>query len=129
VKVLVCGSRLWTKREPIERELLRIGRGESTRLQAPIVVHGAHWEGADHLADQIANAFGYEVRRYPANWTLYGPSAGPRRNAQMILKEHVPSQPIDLCLAFADDFKVARGTDDMRRKATAAGIRVESFSS
>jgi hypothetical protein len=47
----------------------------------------------------------------------------------MLLKEHLPKEPIGLCLAFAEDFSVAYGTSDMRRKALAAGIRVESFSS
>jgi YspA, cpYpsA-related SLOG family len=121
MKVLVCGSRRWTKRAPIERELLKI-------LPDGIVVHGAHWEGADDMADTVAMGLGLEVRRYPALWILYGPSAGPRRNAEMLRKEHVAAEPIGLCLAFAEDFSKAFGTSDMRRKAIAAGIRVESFS-
>ena len=125
MKILVCGSRLWTKRLPIERELARFGVGRSD----VIVVHGAHWEGADDIADKVANAFGFTVRRYPANWTLYGARGGPIRNTEMIVKQHLPAEPIDKCLAFAEDFSRAHGTSDMRNKARAAGILVESFSS
>lgn len=123
MKVLVCGSRHWTKRAPIERALSRLAPGG-------IVVHGAHWEGADAIADVVARELFLVVRRYPAEWSRYGRSAGPRRNSQMLLLEHLPPKdPIDLCLAFAEDFSVAFGTSDMRRKAETAGIRVESFSS
>lgn len=120
MKVLVCGSRHWTKRAPIERELAKL-------LPGGIVVHGDHWEGADRIADTIARQMGLEVRNYPAIWALYGRAAGPRRNSDMLRKEHIPSEPIELCLAFAEDFARAPGTSDMRRKAVAAGIRVESF--
>ena len=122
LKVLVCGSRLWTNRTPIERELRKLGPGV-------IVVHGAHWEGADAIADVVAQELGLIVRRYPANWRGYGRAAGPKRNAEMIAKEHLPAEPINLCLAFAENFSGAHGTSDMRRKAVAAGIRVESFES
>jgi hypothetical protein len=123
MKVLVCGSRHWTKRAPIERRLSMFGPGA-------VVIHGAHWEGADAIADAVARGLGLVVRRYPAEWTRYGRSAGPRRNSRMLLEEHhPPKDPIDFCLAFAEDFSVSFGTSDMRRKAGAAGIRVESFSS
>ena len=123
VKILVCGSRHWTKRAPIEAQLRRLAPGD-------VVVHGAHWQGADAIADVVARELGLVVRRYPAEWSKYGRSAGPRRNAQMLKEEHhPPKDPIECYLAFAEDFSVAFGTSDMRRKCEAAGIHGESFSS
>ena len=122
MKILVCGSRLWTLRAPIERQLRRLAPGD-------IVVYGHHWEGANAIADIIAVELGLVVRRYPANWKKFGRAAGPKRNQEMIDKEHLPKEPIEACLAFAENFAAAHGTSDMRRRAFAAGIRVESFES
>jgi YspA, cpYpsA-related SLOG family len=122
VKILVCGSRHWSKRDPIERELRKLAR------EGDVVIHGAHWSGADAIVDIVARNMGFVVRRYPAEWARYGRSAGPRRNTQMLSLEHLPPKdPIDYCLAFAEDFSKAFGTCDMRRKAELAGIRTVSF--
>ena len=122
MKILVCGSRVWTNRAAIERELRKLGSGL-------VVVHGAHWQGADAMVDVVVHDLGLQVRRYPANWKKFGRAAGPKRNQEMIDKEHLPAEPIDVCLAFAENFSAAHGTSDMRRRAITAGIRVESFES
>lgn len=121
MKILVCGSRHWIHRLPIEWQLRRLAPGD-------IVVHGHHWEGADAITDTIAVELGLVVRRYQANWKKFGRVAGPKRNQEMIDKEHLPKEPIEVCLAFAENFAAAHGTSDMRRRAMVAGIRVESFS-
>ena len=111
MKILVCGSRHWTKRAPIEAQLRRLAPGD-------IVVHGAHWQGADTIADVVAREL------WARGSTL------PCRNAQILKEEHhPPKDPIEWYLAFAEDFSVAFGTSDMRRKCEAAGIHGESFSS
>lgn len=104
------------------RELRKLPAGS-------VIIHGAHWQGADHIADEVARELGFEVRLYPAKWASWGRAAGPRRNSEMLVLEHLPGDPIEVCLAFAEDFTQAAGTKDMQRKARAAGIRVESFSS
>ena len=121
MKILVCGSRVWTARAPIEREL--------RRLSPTVVIHGAHWDGADAIAETVAYELGITIRAYPANWKKFGRAAGPKRNQEMIDKEHLQAEPIDVCLAFAENFSAAHGTSDMRRRAITAGIRVESFES
>jgi hypothetical protein len=120
MKVLVCGSRNWFDRGPIERELRKLPPGT-------IIVHGAA-PGADSLADSVARCLGFEVRVYPAEWATHGRAAGPIRNSEMLTKEHRSDEPIDLVLAFAKDFSLARGTSDMMRKAREAGVHVEPFS-
>lgn len=116
MKILVCGSRDWSDRATIERALLALPA-------ETIVVHG-FCRGADLLAGSVARSLGMTVRFYPADWEKYGRSAGPRRNAEMLRAEHLPSEPIDLCLAFHDDIERSRGTLDMVTKARGAGIEV-----
>jgi len=39
--------------------------------------------GADKLGERYADFRGYEIERYPAQWDVYGRSAGYKRNEQM----------------------------------------------
>jgi hypothetical protein len=122
MKVLVCGSRKWTERDPIERELRKLPGGT-------IIIHGAA-PGADTIADLVARELGFEVHPYPADWKRNGKAAGPIRNAYMLKCEHVVDDPINLVLAFAKDFSPSRapGTADMMKKSRAKCISVEPFS-
>ena len=40
--------------------------------------------GADMLGERFANENGYKIERHIANWKLYGRSAGPKRNKEMV---------------------------------------------
>ena len=82
-----------------------------------LVIHGGA-TGADALADRVAREFGITVRVFPAEWTRYGRSAGPRRNSEIL------AFGPDLVIAFPGD----RGTADMVRRARAAGIEVREES-
>lgn len=46
------------------------------------IISGAA-RGADKLGEQFAREYGMTVNRMPANWELYGKSAGYRRNEEM----------------------------------------------
>lgn len=142
MRVLVCGSREWDD-EPIVFNVLD-GYLEQQRYtnrflpnDEPLVVI----QGGAKGADAIAAAWGCEntdVRheQYPADWATHGKAAGPLRNQQM-LDEGKP----DVVIAFKDAFQpdipdnvvigdlytVRRpkgGTEDMVRRAKAAGIPV-----
>lgn len=76
-----------------------------------LVLHGGS-TGADALADRIARELGIPVHVFPADWTRYGRSAGPRRNAEMIALRP------DLVLAFPG----GRGTANCVLQARLAGI-------
>jgi hypothetical protein len=112
VKVLVCGSRKWVEQAPIERELRKLPPGT-------IVIHGA-CRGADNIAGYVAKLLGFEVRPYPADWDLYGPSAGVLRNEKM-LREEVPD--LALCFTLGD----TPGSMDMLRRLEKAGVPVQRF--
>ncbi len=40
----------------------------------------------------------------------------------MLMKEHLPEEPIDLLLAFSRNLATSRGTLDMIRQAKSAGV-------
>lgn len=104
---LFCGSRDWTDREAIRRDIHNVYAG------GVVVTGGAR--GADQIAEQEARAVGLHVARVDAMWNLYGRSAGPRRNAAMLLLRP------DVVYAY---HLGGNGTADIINRADDAGIEV-----
>lgn len=102
VKILVCGSRVWTSEEIIRRHLKTAVAHH--HLHPIVVIHGGA-AGADTIAEAVALEHGWKVVKVPADWGAYGKSAGPIRNREMLdLKP-------DLVLAFATpSLAASRGT-------------------
>lgn len=73
-------------------------------------------QGADKLAERYAQEHDINMKVFPADWKQYGPSAGPRRNTQIV-------EYCDALLAFWDG--KSTGTQDSIKKATAAGKPVK----
>lgn len=103
MRLLICGSRDWTDRDAIRAKL--------EELRPALVIHGAHWSGADAIAAELCIELGIPQQPYPAQWRDSGRSAGPRRNQQM-LNEGRPDQVLAFHL-----HRRQRGTDDMIRRA------------
>lgn len=108
MRVLIFGSRNWRDRQPI-RELI------AELPHHAVIVHGAHWEGADKIADEEAKMAGLRVEPYPAHWNQEGPPAGPNRNSRMAKAK------LDFAFGFRREGK-SNGTDDMEIKARRAGV-------
>lgn len=110
MRVLVCGGRDFTDVFLLADKLAKL-HGER-----PIstIIHGGA-RGADSLAETWAAYNDIDVEMYPADWKKHGRSAGPLRNAQMLLE----GKP-DLVVAFPG----GRGTADMVSRAKAAGVKV-----
>jgi len=70
---------------------------------------------ADTLGERYAQEKGYEVKKFPAQWDLYGKSAGYKRNQQM-------AEYADGLIAFWDG--KSRGTKHMIDIATNKGLKV-----
>jgi len=70
--------------------------------------------GADRFGERWAKGNGIEVIRFPADWDLYGRSAGPRRNKEM-------AENADALIAIWDG--VSSGTKDMLERAKKASLR------
>lgn len=71
--------------------------------------------GADKLGERYAVENGFHMKRFPAEWTKYGKSAGYRRNAEM-------ADYADALIAFWDG--ESRGTKHMIDLAQKKGILV-----
>lgn len=116
-RILVTGSRHWQNREVIREALAYQWR------QNPYdtLVSGACRTGADPIAESVWRDFGGTVERHEADWKCsdsdgYDPSAGPRRNQDMV------DRGADICLAFPT--RSSKGTLDCARRARAAGIGI-----
>jgi|SRR5215467_1384782 len=114
MRVLVCGSRTWTTRNVVWLVLdgLRMGIGDDPDF---VVIEGGA-RGADECAREWCHAWHFEPETYPANWQALGKAAGAVRNQQM-LRDGKP----DVVWAFRMPGE-SRGTDDMVRRARAAGV-------
>lgn len=109
--ILVCGSRNWGNRNSVEHALAYCWEMGYRRL-----IHGGS-RGADKLAAEIGNNWGFIVTEYKAEWDKYGPAAGPIRNSRM-LTEGKP----DLVLAF--QIGESKGTQHMVDIAVEEGVEV-----
>lgn len=94
--VLVCGDRLWHEVEPIRRRL--------SFLPPDTVILTGGANGADKIAEQVAEQQGLKVRVFEADWRKHGPAGGPLRNIAML------NEKPDLVIAFHHDLSRSRGT-------------------
>jgi acid phosphatase class B len=116
VRVLVTGSRTWTRRYEVVNALCDLHTEYGERL---VVVHGDCPRGADAMARVWADRLHVQQEAYPADWSTYGRAAGHRRNAEMIA-----TRP-DRVLAFIrDNSPGATGCVELARQA---GIPVTEF--
>lgn len=108
--VLVCGGRDYADAEAMAAVL------NVAHARNPIVrlIHGAA-AGADTLAADWALSHDVPCSAYPADWERDGKAAGPIRNRRM-LDDGKPH----MVLAFPG----GRGTDNMIKQATKAGVSV-----
>jgi len=110
--VLVCGGRAYADRENLTAVLDRL-REDCPTLR---LMHGGGF-GADALAGAWAALRGVPCDVYPADWSK-GRRAGPMRNERMLARLRGETAPLVVA------FPGGRGTEDMVRRARAAGITV-----
>lgn len=79
------------------------------------IVSGKEPKGVDYQGEIWANEHKIPIKPFPANWVLYGDSAGPIRNTEM-------AKYADALIAIWDG--KSRGTRDMINKANRRGLRV-----
>lgn len=94
VRILITGSRDWDNKGVISDALLPY---EEDSTFVPTLVSGACKTGADVIAENIAEKWGWVVERHPANWNKYGKKAGMIRNDEMV------KLGADICFAFIKD--------------------------
>lgn len=122
-RVLICGGRDFNDWNGFARAMATVGDqgylgrseyapGGDARRREITIIHGAA-RGADTMAAEWADDYGYPVEAYPADWDTHGRSAGYIRNAKM-LEEGKP----DLVISFPG----GKGTKMMIDLATKAKV-------
>lgn len=115
MKVIIAGSRHLTGAEADRLVGLAV---VSSGLHPDMtqVVSGAA-KGIDEAGERWAKWTGITVARFPADWTKFGKSAGPRRNRQM-------AEFADALIAVPHPTLDSRGTRDMIAAMKALGKKV-----
>ena len=78
MKLIVAGSREFNNYDLLKKSI----QENFQRWEVEEIVSGTA-RGADTLGEQFAKEYDIPVKQFPANWDLYGKSAGYRRNAEM----------------------------------------------
>ena len=115
--VIVTGSRYHKDRAKVYARLDQLPPGVLIRV-------GDCPSGVDKFVDQWMDTRPpgtVILEQHKADWNKYGPSAGPRRNGEMV------RAGADLCIAFPTGTKrdESKGTWDCVDQARRAGIPVE----
>ncbi len=76
MKVIIAGCRDFNDYNFLKREI------DKMNLPITEIVSGGA-RGVDTLGEKYANELEIPIKRFPANWDLYGKSAGPIRNKEM----------------------------------------------
>jgi len=80
MKVIIAGSRQFN-----DKSLLFAKCDSILANSTNITVVSGHAAGADALGEVYAQAHGYPVEVYPADWNADGKSAGFKRNVRMAM--------------------------------------------
>ena len=111
LRIAVTGGRNYNDKKSIFEALDNL---QEKRGIISEIAHGMA-KGADTISGEWAKKKGITEIRFPARWDLYGRSAGPIRNRELLES----AQP-DLLLAFPG----GRGTADMVSAARSQSIEV-----
>lgn len=107
IRVLITGSRNWE-----DADLIRKVFNQVDEKQEVTLISGACPDGADSIAEQVADELGWAIERHPADWDKWGKRAGYVRNQEMV------DSGVDLCLAFIrNNSRGASMTADLATKA------------
>lgn len=128
MRVIVCGGRTFGNYSTSRRGSVEWKKADAERTfifdtldkfkpAISCVIEGAA-RGADTVAGEWAIANGKDLKEFPADWAIHGPSAGYLRNKKM-LHEGNP----DLVIAFPG----GKGTANMVNQAKKAGVPVKEI--
>jgi glycerophosphoryl diester phosphodiesterase len=112
MKVIIAGSRNFTNYQKLEKECDQFFQ-EQKNIE---IVSGGHYKGADKLGEQYVKEKELKLKRFPAEWNIYGKAAGPKRNKEMAIYA-------DALIVFWDG--KSRGTKNMIQHAKQNGLIVK----
>lgn len=108
-RILIAGSRDFNNYNLVKEVI----DGLQKEIKISTIISGTA-RGADSLGEQYANENNISLERYPANWDLYGKTAGYIRNKQM-------AEVASVLVAF---WNGSKGTKNMIDLAKAKNMRV-----
>jgi hypothetical protein len=119
LRIIIAGSRDFTNYAVLRHNVVNVLLilSPSGKPNAEIISGTAN--GADKLGERFAKECEYPVKRFPANWDLYGKSAGYKRNEQMAI---YAKGDYGVLIAFWDG--KSKGTKHMIDLANKHGLRV-----
>lgn len=112
-KIIIAGSREFND-YPLLKSKLDAFLAETNNDEVEIVSGTAR--GADILGERYASETGISIKRFPANWNLYGKRAGYIRNREM-------AEYADACIVFWNG--ESRGTKHMIDLATLMKLTIK----
>lgn len=110
MKIIIAGGRMFNDYNKLKESCDNI-----LVNQKDVEIVSGTAAGADKLGERYAQEKGYEVKKFPAQWDLYGKSAGYRRNQEM-------AEYADGLIAFWDG--KSKGTKHMIDIAEKGGLKV-----
>ena len=115
LRIIVAGSRAFNDYDILETTLLDYLKENNDNVT---IISGAA-RGADQLGERFARQHGYNLKCFPAQWDVYGRSAGPIRNKDMA---EYAAEECGVLFAFWDG--KSRGTKSMIDLAKKYGLEV-----
>lgn len=119
VKIIIAGGRDFNNYEFLKQSVFKVlydldKNGICNTLlyceRILIEIISGNAKGADSLGEKFAEEFNYNLKKFPANWDLYGKKAGLIRNEQMA-KYAKKDDNYSILIAFWDS--MSRGTKHM----------------
>lgn len=113
MKIIIAGSRSFDDYDLLQSSCDRIIK--EANIDSEIVIVSGTAKGADRLGERYAVDRGYDIKKFPADWDMYGKAAGYKRNAVM-------ARYADMLIAFWDGN--SKGTQHMITLAKEHNLRI-----
>ena len=118
-RVIIAGSRKFNDYQKLLETLDELGIHLINSIDSVEIISG-HAPGADTLGERFADAYGYPLKIFPADWDKYGKAAGPIRNEQMA--KYAAETDRGILIAFP--IGESKGTRNMIKLAKQYGLEV-----
>ena len=120
MKFIIAGPRDFSYKELIFTRVTELCKTESyiqEYLEKTLEIIEGGATGVDAIAKSFAQEHGLKYVEMKADWSKYGRSAGPRRNAKM-------ADYGDVLIAFRYKNKPSKGTESMIKLAMEKGLEI-----
>lgn len=123
MRIIIAGSRSFDNYELLENKCNKIlfqlfQESQFNHFDEIEIISGTA-RGADQLGEKFATEYNFKLKKFPANWDLYGKQAGYLRNIQMA---EYAKEDNGVLIAFHNG--ESKGTQHMINIAKEHGLRI-----